>query len=534
MFAKYKTEIFFFLTLVAGIVILYPFVDYQAIMATGDHGRDLYAAQVALKGHLPYRDYWWVYGPLMPYYYALCFKFLGTHIPAVLVGKALLAMVSSLFFYLALTTAAVPCGLAFIGAVWFLVFFPEFFITYDHIGGTALLMALIYCVFQYLWQQKTASLFIGLFCVFLLSLIKINFGVAALLILLAAVAGADFFYKIKITRQKISFYACATLLLPLLVAPIYLWLLKGLPDFALRQCFPYIGAYTLHHTPVLVSALTLLGSNLHNIFASPADLLMAVLVILCAAQITQQVLSGSLKTRIHLLLTIAVLIFFYIINLHEFLASGVFYRVAWAKPFAQLLMFLILATGTQDLNKITRFLLYATLTLILGIQTVHTHFYVRSQKTPSHYLGLERARVFLGNEPAWLDTVTRTVSYLQTHLKDNELFFALPYDPLYYFLTDKISPTRQIIFFDHEFIPPRQEQSIIADLEDHHVNWIVLSSRRSATEYGLGTLGKTYCPLIGAYIEQNFVTVTEFGDWTNDPGWAWNHGVRILKRKQAR
>ena len=91
-------------------------------MATGDHGRDLYAYQVSLKGHLPYRDYWWVYGPLMPYYYGLCFKILGVHIPAVLTGKALLALVSSLFVYLALTASLIPAGLALIGAMWSLLF----------------------------------------------------------------------------------------------------------------------------------------------------------------------------------------------------------------------------------------------------------------------------------------------------------------------------------------------------------------------------------------------------------------------------
>ena len=67
-YARHKKNIFFCLTCLLGIVVLYPFIDYQPIMATGDHGRDLYAARVALEGRVPYRDYWWVYGPAMPYY----------------------------------------------------------------------------------------------------------------------------------------------------------------------------------------------------------------------------------------------------------------------------------------------------------------------------------------------------------------------------------------------------------------------------------------------------------------------------------
>lgn len=526
-----KNQIFFFLALFAGVLVLYPFLDYQPVMAAGDHGRDLYAAQVTLKGHLPYRDYWWVYGPLMPYYYALCFKLFGTHVPAVLLGKAFLALLSSLFVYGALITAAVPCGLAFIGAMWFLLFFPEFFITYNHAGGTVLLSALTYLAIQYFRQPKTVFLHLGLLCAVVLALVKINFGLAALLMLLAAVIGADFFCKHKITREKLFFYAAAALAFPLLVMPVYFFLLKGLPTYALRQCFPYLGAYTLHHTPVIESAGALFQSTARAITANPVSFFMAVVVILCGARAARLLLTKKTKENIPVILTIVFLIFFYIINLHEFLASGVTYRLAWAKPFAHLLMFVVLGIGTQGLKRWIRVLLYTALALICAVQFLDTNSSAQASKNPSRYLGVERAKVFLGNDPAWTDTVTRTVSYLKTNLKDGELFFALPYDALYYFLTDKVSPSRQLIFFDHEFIPPEQEKTIIADLENRRVNWVLLSSRHDSREFGLGTLGKTYCPLLGAYIAENFEIVAQFGDWVNEPGWAWNHGVRMLKRK---
>ena len=530
-YARHKKNIFFCLTCLLGIVVLYPFIDYQPIMATGDHGRDLYAAQVSLKGHLPYRDYWWVYGPLMPYYYALFFKSLGVHVPALLTGKALLALVSSLFVYLALTAALIPVGLAFIGAMWSLLFPPEFFITYNHAGGTVLLSALTYLTIQYFRQPKTIFLYLGLLCAVVLALVKINFGLAALLMLLTAVIGADFFCKNKITREKIFFYTAAVPVFVIIVTPIYFLLLKGLPGYALRQCFPYIGAYTLHHTPVLESAGALFQSILRTVTANPISFFMAVVVIFCGARTAQLLLTKKTKENIPVILTIVFLIFFYIINLHEFLASGVTYRLAWSKPFAHLLMFIALGIGTRNLKKWIRVLLYAALALICAIQFLNTNSSIKALKDPFHYLGVERAKVFLGNGPAWTDTVTQTVSYLKTNLKDDELFFALPYDALYYFLTDKVSPARQIIFFDHEFIPPEQEKTTIADLEDRRVNWILLSSRQDSREFGLGTLGQTYCPLLGAYIAENFETAAQFGDWVNEPGWAWNHGTRILKRK---
>ena len=184
----------------------------------------------------------------------------------------------------------------------------------------------------------------------------------------------------------------------------------------------------------------------------------------------------------HALLAIGILSLFYVVNLQEFLVSGVFYRSLWAKPFAYLLMFIVVGLGIQRLPRGIRVLLYIALGLILGMQMMRVHSYVNSIKVPSQYLGVERGKVFLGNEAPWIDTVTETVSYLESNLRRDELFFALPYDPLYYFLTDKVSPTRQLIFFDHIKISPEQEKEVIAELEENKVNWILLSSRRNATK----------------------------------------------------
>lgn len=535
MIPKCSKEIFFCLTFLAGIFILYPFLDYQALMAAGDHGRDLYAARVALEGRVPYRDYWWVYGPLMPYYYAFFFKFLGIHVPALLTAKALLALLSALLMYGALVAATVSPALACIGATWLLVFFPEFFITYNHIGGTTLLLAVAYFILRYLERQKISFLYLALGCVFLLALVKINFGLTALFCLLAAAAGIDHICKNPMTREKKIFYL-ASLVLPALVSLVYWWFLRGLPLYAIRQCLPYWGDDQPYHTSLATGIAMLAKAILHNVTASRADFLFAMVVTGAAIQsfrlLTAQKTNDRWQT--HALLAIGILSLFYVVNLQEFLVSGVFYRSLWAKPFAYLLMFIVVGLSIQRLPRGIRVLLYIALGWILGAQMMRVQSYVNSIKVPSQYLGVERGKVFLGNQTPWINTVTQTVSYLETNLQRDELFFALPYDPLYYFLADKVSPTRQLIFFDHIKIPPEQEKEILAELEKNKVNWILLSSRRSATEYGLGTLGKTYCPLIGAYIEQNFTTVAQFGDWVNDPGWAWNHGTRILKRTTGR
>ncbi len=84
----------------AGIVITAPYANYQDFLSQGDHGRDLYAAQAVYRGELPYKDFWWVYGPLMPYYFGLFFKIFGTHISSMLLGKLMIRVLGGILICL--------------------------------------------------------------------------------------------------------------------------------------------------------------------------------------------------------------------------------------------------------------------------------------------------------------------------------------------------------------------------------------------------------------------------------------------------
>src|SRR5882724_8587296 len=135
--------IFLVFTAVAGIIFTLPHYNFQELLSQGDHGRDLYAAQEILKGKFPYKDFWWVYGPLMPYYYAACFKFFGVHIPSMLLGKVILNVLAGTFFFLAFAEIFPPIA-ACLGAIWLMAFHSDFFFTYNHAGGIAVMMAAIW------------------------------------------------------------------------------------------------------------------------------------------------------------------------------------------------------------------------------------------------------------------------------------------------------------------------------------------------------------------------------------------------------
>ena len=128
--------------LVIGIIITAPFSNFQDYLAQGDHGRDLYAAQAVYRGELPYKDFWWVYGPLMPYYYGLFFKIFGVHISSMILGKLILRITGGILICLAMMEVASEIA-AFLCACWFMLFQQDFFFTYNHIGGIVMILGVV-------------------------------------------------------------------------------------------------------------------------------------------------------------------------------------------------------------------------------------------------------------------------------------------------------------------------------------------------------------------------------------------------------
>ncbi len=521
------------LTALCGVLINFPYHNFQNFLAQGDHGRDLYAAAAILRGEMPYKNFWWVYGPLMPYYYALFFKIFGIQISSVLLGKCVLNIAAGIFFYLGLSRLLPAIG-AFAAAVWFMSFHQDFFFTYNHAGGIAILLA---CVWMHLGYIKTSSIkyaWGAIAGVFIMGLIKINFAVTALLMTLAVVGINDYFNRAAFDTKK-KIFACVLLIgIPLAWFSIYALMMHGLSLTEIRQCLPYLGGDEPYNNLGPMETIPVLWQTiLKSITASFIDIAMCAIIVLSTIQtfyllFTKKLDSSAAKT---VWILIAYVILFYIFNLHEFIKSGVFYRAFWSQPFSMMLSFIMIATACASLKQWIKTLLWASLLLVAALGTFNDTQRVNSIKNPQHFLGGQKGNVYISNDRFWIQTVVLTTKQLGTALKPDELFLALPYDCLYYYLTGKKSPTRQLIFFDHIKIPPEQEQTIIAELEGARIGGILVSSRQNAREHGLGTLGVSYCPFLTQYINTNFTPAAKLGDWANEPGWAWNHGTLILKRK---
>jgi hypothetical protein len=521
------------LVLIAGIIITAPYANFQDYLSQGDHGRDLYAAQAVYRGELPYKDFWWVYGPLMPYYYGLFFKIFGTKISSMILGKLILRVMGGVLICLAMMEVSSEIA-AFCCGCWFMLFHQDFFFTYNHLGGIVMVVGVVFCLLSYIRQHALKAAWGALGFIFTLCLIKINFGLAALAMCVITVGVCDFVRRIPLNSSKKLFYAAACIGLPFLVFIIYWSLLKGLSVMEMRQCLPYMDGDQPYSMSPFIAVFNFLTMTLHTIKSNWENFTFAVIIngsaLRCFYLLAKNKLSEQQKTTF--LLSLCMLCLFFVANFHEYLKSGVWYRGFWSQPLSMMITFLLIDTAAQSIPKVMRKIIFSFIAMLAIVCWFAVLRSVNAEKTDSQYLSLPRGGIYITNSPSWIATVTQTTEFLNKTLKPNELFFALPYDCLYYYLTDKKTPTRQLIFFEHIKIPQPQEISVIAELEKNRVNYVLISSRAFARqEPGLGFLGKTYCPLIGKYIQDNYAPLARFGDWTNEPGWAWNHGTLILKRK---
>jgi len=519
-------------TLVTGLLILLPFLEVQPVLLQGDHGRDLYVFGEILKGAKPYQDFWWVYGPLMPSYYSLFFKMFGIQIKSILFGQMLLNLGSGILIFLLLRLFISPLMSSF-AAMWFWVFNEGFHVTYNHAGGIFMSLAVVYILFLYLKNQHPRNLYLALLMIFILSMIKVNFGLAALFSFLISTLYIDIVYKIPFSKLKFYFYVLAIGVLPFIIFLIYSSYVEGLPFYAIRQCFPY---FVVDHPNQAAISNVLIEwgrSIFKNFTSSPPNLIFGLIIQLSILQSLFQFLrSSDTKTKKQIFLMVSIIVLFYITYLHEFLVSGVTYRTFWARPFSILLIFIFLSLAIKNYSRLTQNLILAMLLVLATTNFMPQFQSIKLMKIPRQHLWLQKADIYTANPPSWINTVTKTTQYLENYLKKDETFFALPYLPLYYYLTDRTNPTRLSIFFEHINITTEQEVKIIQDLTKNKVDYIVVSNRIKSAPTAKDVLNLSHYPILNRYLNDQFEVVKTIGDWNKNAGFIRNHATKILKKIQ--
>ena len=526
--------IFLLFTIIAGILILWPLLNFQSFISTGDHGRDLYCFQKTMEGALPYQDYSWLYGPLMPYYYGIFFSLGGISIQSVLLGQFFLILLVGIFIF---STCAVflPPAMSFICALWYWSFRgSEFFYTYNHIGGLLAMLATLYCLFKYIDQKRSIHVWAGFISIFLLMLIRLNMGIAFLIAFVFALLLIDFSTKNNRTFKKIRTYIYLSLGVITATSAIYWFLLHSLPEYAILQSFPFGKFQRTDFTTTPFDSLIFAWNIISSYFrATPAQTILGILFILSLIQTTLIIFSKktSKESKKQLLFIFSTLFIFIIATSHEFIASGILFRIFWILPFLFILGFFLIFTATKNISSpFIKILILTTLVLPALLNTMSDHQIINAYKKPAHMLHVGNNIIYTTQNHVWLNTVAEASEFIRKHIPPSDKVLALPFDALYLFLGERASITRQLVFFDHINIAKEQEQEIISNMEKENGNWVIISSRSVSTEGGMGIFGKTYCLILSEYIKDHFTVVAEFGDLETPGGWGWDHGVRILKR----
>ena len=532
---KNPRHLFFLLTLLVGLFAVWPFNHFQFMISTGDHGRDLYCFKKSFEGGLPYRDYSWLFGPLMPYYYGLFFKACGVSLQSVLLGQNMLILAIGLMLYLS-CVLFIPPSLAFVCAAWYWAYRGvEFFYTYNHSGVLLCLVTALYWVLRYIRQPRKHCVYWGSLALLGLLLTRVNLGVSTLAAFFLSLLIIDWTRKDPARKKMRRIYARLVFILLAVTLLVYGCLLYGLPSYILGQTFPFQKAYRTDITPGPTASLKALGSTL--IANSTHDPGRVIIVIILGLSLVQTALSfrkGSIgsEDRLTLKLVYSTILLFIIVTLHEFIASGVHYRLFWILAIFMILMFITISTGTRTIpSPGIRALIFITL-IMLPLTTIYrkTALVHLLEKDPMNLLQVGPTRVFLASPTDVIQTITRVSRFIKDHTREDEKIFALPFDPLYYFLSGRDGASRQLIFFDHKNITPEQEQDVISELKKNHVRYILISNRAVSPQEHLGVLGETYCVLLYRYIQNHYRPVALYGPWQAPSGWGWNHAVKIYER----
>lgn len=530
------------LTVIAGAVILAPYTEYQDILDQGDRGRDLYCSKKTLDGCMVYRDYWWIYGPVMPYYYSFFYRALGVSVRSVLIGQCLLLLLCGVLVHLT-TAIFAPPAFACIAAIAFWIYYPDFPHTYMYTGGITCILLAVYFLFRYLRRPRPLSLLLSTGAVVLLSAVKLNIGVSVFCALLIACAGADVLREgLGRRRERFRLYLGLAALFGTALIIVYLPFTWGLPEIVKTQSFPFSNAQRSSAPPLLPRMRDLaavVGEQLALDWRHP---LLLVLGLACLARVLCLLWrNGPLPApRPELGAAMLALLLLSLLSVHEYFMNtfSIYYQLHWAFPTLYLFFVLAVWAGTRGLGAAARCGVAALVLVCAATSYARTARHIRQCRVPAQYLDFPRGGVYLNpanNPPEWLATVRGAVDFLMRNVGKDEKIVALPYDTLYCFLSERDSAIRQQEIFSLSHPTEAQEREIIASMERQNVRWAVLSNIYRTLEPGKGAgLGLVCCRLLSGYLEEHFRIAAVFGPWGANPEeWIVGHGVAILRKREA-
>lgn len=506
-----------------------PLLNVHPLLSTGDNGRDLYAFWMTAQGKWPFRDYWWIYGPLMPLYYAFWFFLGGVNLVSVRIGLAVNYLLCSVFAYRTLRPLTSPV-IAFLSSLAFLSFDMAW--SYNHIGTFPLLFLSIFCLWRFFFTTQIRWVYFGTLALVGMALVKANAGIISFVAFLGSLLLYQGTLKLKDPGQALPWrhFIFLPLIFGGLVAGAYAFVLWGLPFDWIDRCLPFRPRYHLegygawNHFKHLV--LRFLVWERRRLLGVGAVLVFTFLAVL---GVRRRRPLGTGKGILPII--VASLLFFGLGNSAEyFLVDGLIYRFDfWIFPLLVLWMGLA-AEWASPLFGRRQKKLFAGLIFFALIWTPFQNLKeALAQRIPERYWDFPHGQAYIiGGPLRTVQDIREGTRFIIEHTRPNQEILALPYEPLYCFLSGRRHALRELHFTKGLPMTEEQEETAIRQLETKQVPYVIVSNRYRSKEVSVGHFGITHARKLAHYISEHYREVQTFGPW--ETGRASPHAVKVLRR----
>jgi hypothetical protein len=519
-------------------------------IATGDHGRGLYAAWNVIRGEIPYRHFPFRYGPIGLYAVAPFLLAFGVTLKAAFLSWFVYSLIST-FRLTQLLSHNTKWHIALLGILPFVLAYRNHM--HSFITAPALLCmveAFIAAVRLIRTDAKRGHwLRLGIWCALLVGC-KPNIGLA-----FAAGMAAGLFLLHLVTRNSTDpFRPSRKLVIPgaavfggvlLLTALVFV---AGAPADFLVKSFPYARDQRVVWGPVTTS-LTIPFS--YFLKAEGYQFKFAAFVALWRNSGYIWIISIACGFALILLAARrrswpaehrTVLVFFLpvILAAHEFILGGSDYAVTyWGLAGASVFYCAAVSATLQKLTSkdtgsqkqiIANIVIgcLATWFVFLAIWTnMENSYRYRVQKGMSIKAPGGGIHVY---DPSWAAVVNSGVAFILNNTAPDEKILSLAYDPLYCALTHRrqAGPFAQYQLICR--ITPENDRTVIEALKRDKVRCIIISNLSKNPPQNArwkGIFGETHGKLLWNQIRENYSSIGRIGPWDEPARWIKNHAIEI-------
>jgi hypothetical protein len=530
---------------------------------TIDSGHEMYIPVALAQGRMLYRDVWFNFGPVAPYFNSYLFRLFGIHLSVLYWAGSLAALGSAVFLYLAgMQLSAWPIGWT-AGAVILLESFqPSFFCFPLPYSFSAVYGCLVTCLSMYLLIQASSS--VGSAWVFFAGsaaatalLLKPEFGIAWYVTLVALI-GIRGFQR----RSAKPILTDIAMVLPGIAAcgAVILWMVsirgfdfitqENLDNWPTSFFMRTYGRRILQNTGFSLSLASLADAFTQSLF--PAAFLLALYclfkwkrfdvrsivmrLILLAGLVAwykfmgltpQTVLASLVFPRDMVLYVLIAAVcswwFFWLrkaASRHHlvipliltFSALQAFrilfkmtpsqYPIYYNGPVVLCFLLLVLALIRQSVRTLT--LTWKIQSVVCVACLVSVGLYANQTRSiTKSFVPLTTDRGTVLVSPHMRQSYQAAIGFMKEKAALGENVLSIPEDTSLYFLSGTDSPSRVYMFLPGIMAPGKMTAEVIKEIESNHVRYL-LWSNRLFWEYGVAIFGTDFDRQIGDYLRSHY------------------------------